>query len=134
MQKDGNGMEKQIHYVNRALKKVETNYSVTDLDGTATLYCVKKCKNYILGNHLETTLVTDHKPLIEICNNMELSNNRHSKWVTLLTALKVKILFEEERKNVITDALSWMEERKEVEELDSKDNEVVLLSKERRFH
>jgi len=49
MQKDENGVEKLIYYVSRALKKVETNYSVTDLEGTVALYCVKKFKHtYIL--------------------------------------------------------------------------------------
>jgi len=35
IQKDENGVEKPMHYVSRALWKAETNYSVTDLEGTA---------------------------------------------------------------------------------------------------
>jgi len=31
----------------------------------SALYCVKKFKYYILGNHLETSLITNHKPLME---------------------------------------------------------------------
>jgi len=73
-------------------------------------------------------LVTDHKPLVGICNNTEPSNNRHLKWVTTLSALQVKVQFEEGRKNVIADALSRMDTMKKIEELEKKGNEVVLVS------
>ena len=63
-------------------------------------------------------MVTDHKPLVGICNNTEPSNNSHLKWVTTLSALQVKIQFEEERKNVIADALSRMDTMKKMEELE----------------
>ena len=82
------------------------------MEGTAALYCIKKFKHYILGNNLVTSLVTDHKPLVGICNNTEPSNNRHLKWVTTLSALQVKVQFEEGRKNVIADALSRMDTMK----------------------
>ena len=118
IQKDDNGVEKPIHYVSRALRKAEVNYSVTDLEGTAALYCIKKFKHYILGNNLVTSLVTDHKPLVGICNNTEPSNNRHLKWVTTLSALQVKVQFKEGRKNVIADALSRMDTMKKMEELE----------------
>ena len=50
MQKDDEGIEKPIHFVSRTLNRAEENYSVTDLEGTAAVYCVKKFKHYILGN------------------------------------------------------------------------------------
>jgi len=128
IQKDDNGIEKPIHYISRALKKAETNYRVTDLEGTAAWYCIKKFKHYILGSKLGAILVTNHKALVGICSNTEPSNNRHLKWVTLLSALKVKVDFEEGRKNVIADALSRMETRKEVDELTNEDKDMVLLS------
>ena len=73
-------------------------------------------------------MVTDHKPLVGICNNTEPSNNRHLKWVTTLSALQVKVQFEEGRKNVIADALSRMDTMKKIEELEKKGNEMVLVS------
>ena len=73
-------------------------------------------------------MVTDHKPLVGICNNTEPSNNSHLKWVTTLSALQVKIQFEEERKNVIADALSRMDTMNKIEELKKEGNEVVLVS------
>ena len=111
------------------LRKAETKYSVTDLEGTTALYCIKKFKHYILGNNFGTTLLTDHKPLVGICNNTEPSNNRHAKWITTLSALQVKVRFEEGKKNVIADALSRMETKNMiVEELEKENNEVVLIS------
>ena len=120
IQKDEEGMEKPLHFVSRALKKTEEKYSVTDIEGTAALYCVRKFKHYILGNKLETILITDHKPLVGICNKSEPTNNRHLKWVTELSILKVKLQYEEGKKNVIADALSRMESKKE-------ENEGILL-------
>jgi len=73
-------------------------------------------------------LVTDHKPLVGICNNTEPSNNHHLKWVTTLSALQVKVQFEEVRKNVIADALSRMDTMNKMEELEKEGNEVVLVS------
>jgi len=122
MQKDEDGIEKPIHFVSRALKKAEENYSVTDLEGTVAVYCVKKFKHYILRNKLKTSLITDHKPLVGICNKTEPTNNRHLKWVTTLSVLQVKVQYEEGRKNVIADVLSRMESKNE--EADG----VILLS------
>ena len=43
-------------------------------------------------------------------NNLsEPSNNKHLKWVSLLSSLKVKVCYEEGRKNVVTDALSRLD-------------------------
>ena len=122
MQKDEERIEKPIHFVSRALKKAEENYSVTNLEGTAVVYNVKKFKHYILGNKLKTLLITDHKPLVGICNKTEPTNNRHLKWVTTLSVLQFKVQYEEGRKNVIANVLSRMESKKE--EADS----VILLS------
>lgn len=79
MQKDEDDVEKPEHFISRVLRKSEFNYSVTDLEGTAALYCVKKFKHYILGNKFDTILITDHKPLVGICTNSEPTTSRHLK-------------------------------------------------------
>ena len=106
LQKDENGIEKPIHFVSRSLKPAEKNYSITDLEGTAATYCVQKFKSYISGNKNETLLFTDHKPLVGLFKNKETNNSRQTRWVLLLSMLKVKVLYEPGKKNVIADALS----------------------------
>eukprot|EP00833_Pecoramyces_ruminatium_P001282 jgi/Orpsp1_1/1175314/evm.model.c7180000053383.2 len=106
LQKDDKGKEKPIHFVSRSLKPPEENYSITDLEGTAAAYCVKKFKSYISGNPYETLLFTDHKPLVGLFNGKETHNSRQTRWVTLFSMLKVKVMYEPGKKNVLADALS----------------------------
>jgi len=42
LQKDEDGNEHPLHFVSRTLKSAELNYNVTDLEGLAAFYCVKK--------------------------------------------------------------------------------------------
>ena len=52
------------YYVSRSLLKSEQNYGITDLEGSALYYCVRKFKLYIIGNPEITVVITDHKPLV----------------------------------------------------------------------
>jgi len=51
-------------------------------------------------------LFTDHKSLVGLFKNKETNNSRQTRWVLLLSMLKVKVLYEPGKKNVIADALS----------------------------
>jgi len=113
IQKDDLGNEKPIHFISRTLKPAENNYGITDLEGTAAAYCVKKFKSYISGSKFETLLYTDHKPLISLFKNKETVNARQTRWVLLLSMLKVRVIYEPGRKNVVADALSRMKTKKE---------------------
>jgi len=109
LQHNKENIERPLHFVSRTLSASERNYSVTDLEGTAVYYCVKKFKHYITGNKFITTLYTDHQPLVGLFSKSEPSNNKHLKWVSLLSSLKVKVCYEEGRKNVVADALSRLD-------------------------
>jgi len=106
IQKDEDGNEHPLHFVSRTLKSAELNYSVTDLEGLAAFYCVKKFKHYICGGKHEPILITDHKPLVGFFKNTEPTSSRHTKWIIFLSSLKVKVKYEEGKKNVVADALS----------------------------
>ena len=114
LQKDENNNEKPIHFISRTLKPGEQNYGITDLEGTAAAYCVKKFKSYFAGNKFETLLYTDHKPLVGLFKNKETNNARQTRWVILFSMLKIKVLYEPGKKNVIADALSRMESKDEI--------------------
>ena len=106
IQKDEDGNEHPLHFVSRTLKSAELNYNVTDLEGLAVFYCVKKFKHYICGGKPEPILITDHKPLVGFFKNTEPTSSRHAKWIIFLSSLKVKVKYEEGKKNVVADALS----------------------------
>jgi len=99
-------LEHPIHFVSRTLTKAERNYSITDLEGTAVFYCAKQFKQYISGNRYETILYTDHKPLIGLFSNKEPNNTRHIRWCITISMLRIKILYEPGKRNVMADALS----------------------------
>ena len=105
--------EMPIHFISRTLKPQELNYGITDLEGTAAAYCVKKFKSYISGSPYETQLYTDHKPLVSLINNKETQNARQTRWVLLLSMLRVKVNYEPGKRNVIADALSRLKTKKE---------------------
>ena len=106
LQKDEENRERPIHYISRSLKPPELNYGITDLEGTAAAYCTKKFKAYIGGNPYNTLLYTDHKPLVGLFKNKETNNARQARWVILLSMLKVEVIYEPGKKNVVADALS----------------------------
>jgi len=74
-----------------------------------------KFKPFITGNTFETILYTDHKPLAYIFKNKEPSSNRHIKWITEFSILKVKVLYEEGKRNAVADALSRLHSKRDGE-------------------
>jgi len=105
LQKDEFCKERPIHYISSSLKPPEQNYGITELEGTAAAYCVKKFKSYIGGNPHTTLLFTDHKLLVSLFKNKETNNSRQTRWILLLSMLKIEVIYEP-GKNVLADALS----------------------------
>ena len=113
LQLDDDNIEKPLYYESRTLSNSEINYSITELEGLAAFYCVMKFKPFLTGNSFETILYTDHKPLVYIFKNKEPSSARHVKWITEFSILKIKVLYEEGRRNVVADALSRLHSNNE---------------------
>lgn len=101
-------VEYPIYYVSRSLSKSEKNYGITDLEGCAIHYCVKKFKQYIMGNSNRTTIITDHKPLVPMLMKNQPNNDRHAKWCEEIRSLNIEVKYEDGKKNVLADALSRM--------------------------
>ena len=122
IQLDENGDEKPIYFESRTLVNSELNYSITELEGLAAYYCVMKFRPFLTGNNFETILFTDHKPLVYIFNSKEPTSSRHFKWITEFSILKVKVLYEEGRRNVIADALSRLNFIDDIQNKNVKEN------------
>jgi len=108
LQRYEDDVEKPIYFESRSLSNSEENYCITDLEGKAVYHCVKKFKAYIVGSKYITIVYTDHKPLVSIFGKREPTSSRHLKWVTELSILNVKVMYQEGKKNVVADALSRM--------------------------
>ena len=108
MQQDDNNIEKPLYYESRTLSNAENNYNITELEGLAAFYCVKKFKLFLTGNIFKTTHFTDHKPLVYIFKNKEPTSSSHVKWIKEFSTLKINVKYEDSKKNVVADALFRM--------------------------
>ncbi len=62
------GTDKPIGFVSRTLNSAEKDYSQLDKEGLAVIFRVKKFHTYVYGRPF--TIVTDHKPLIALFNEL----------------------------------------------------------------
>eukprot|EP00833_Pecoramyces_ruminatium_P017519 jgi/Orpsp1_1/1191551/evm.model.d7180000086902.1 len=103
---DYDQIEHPIYFISRTLSKAEKNYCITDLEGSAVYFAACEFKPYISGNPYETLVITDHKPLVGLFKNKEPHNMRHIRWCLTISMLRIKIIYEEGKKNSLADALS----------------------------
>lgn len=74
----------------RSTSVAERNYSITDLEGLAVVYCVTKLRNYLLGTHF--TILTDHCALCSLKSNMSKSL-RLRRWALLSSEFSFSIRY-----------------------------------------
>ena len=69
-----------IAFVFRTLNHAEVNYSTTEKEALAIIWAIEKFKPYLFGHKF--TLVTEHKPLIFIKQNITdiIDEQRKQKW------------------------------------------------------
>uniref|UniRef100_A0A0N5BYR6 RNA-directed DNA polymerase n=1 Tax=Strongyloides papillosus TaxID=174720 RepID=A0A0N5BYR6_STREA len=63
--------DRPIAFASRSLKPAEKNYPIIKLEALGLIYALKQFRPYIYGKH--TTVITDHKPLLSLLNNKELT-------------------------------------------------------------
>ena len=76
-----------------------------------------KFKSYITGNDFESILYTDHKPLVGLFKNKEPTDRQLTNWILEFSQLKIKVQYEEGKKNVIADSFSRLPRTKDSEEV-----------------
>ena len=92
-----------ISYTSRLLKGPEINYSVTEKEALAVIHALKKFKFIVYG--YETTVNTDHKPLVSLFANT-LPPGRLGRWALLVQAYDVKFKYKPGILNKVSDCLS----------------------------
>jgi hypothetical protein len=69
---DENGHDHPIHFASKQLTSAEKNYTVTEQEGLAIIFSLKKFRHYLLG--YEAKVVTDHKALTYLVNKFNPSD------------------------------------------------------------
>ena len=90
-----------ISYKNNCHKR---NYSITDLEGLAVFWAVKKLKRYLRG--IPFTIVTDHSALKYIFTKEKIPEGRRGWWMIYLQQFDFKIEHRAGKKMPHVDYLS----------------------------
>ncbi|KAL0098925.1 hypothetical protein PUN28_020833 [Cardiocondyla obscurior] len=102
------GTEKVIQYASQTLTKTQQNYSQIDKEAYSIIFGIKKFHQYLFGNHF--TLLTDHKPLIQIfAPNKSLpvySAMRMQHYAIFLQGFQYKIKYRKSTEHSNADCLS----------------------------
>jgi len=103
---DSSKLEFPIYCVSRCLKNAETRYSVTEKEGIAVIFALKKFRSYISASPFPVKLFTDHKPLVGFFYNSIPNKDRHFRWIAIFNEFRVDLIYDKGKNNVFADALS----------------------------
>ena len=92
-----------IAYASRKLKSQEKNYPTHNLELPAVVFLFKLWRNYLYRVHCE--IFTNHRSLQYIFIQRDL-NLRQRRWLELMKAYDVTILYNKGKANVVDDALN----------------------------
>ena len=101
------GQDKRIHpvtFISYKNNRYERNYPITDLEGLAVFWAVKKLKRYL--REILFTIVTDHSALKYIFTKEEIPEGRREQWMIYLQQFDFKIEHRAGKKMPHVDYLS----------------------------
>ena len=84
------GKEMVICYLSQALNEHEKGYGITDKEGLAATWAVRKLRRYLHANH--TILITDHSSLLSLVKGKELESMRQQRYAMDLSEYSIEIV------------------------------------------
>ena len=121
-----NDEESVVMWISRKLSPAEMNYTVTEKECLAIVWCIEKFKIYLV-NHFN--IRTDHSALTWLINQ-KMPGGRLTRWIMRLQEFKFTIEHISGKRNVIADALSRniviVEPEAELNALQTVENETIL--------
>ncbi len=102
-QLDENGHDHPIHFASRQLTSAKKNYIVTEQEGLAIIFSLKKFRHYLLG--YKAKIVTDHKALTYLVNKPNPSG-RLVRWLLLMEEFDIDIVHRPGRRHGNVDGLT----------------------------
>jgi RNase H-like domain found in reverse transcriptase/Integrase zinc binding domain len=99
------GIAHPVAYVARKLTSAEVNYTTTEQEMLAYVYCFTQWRCYLEGS--QVLLHSDHEPLTWLATQ-ERPNRRQARWLEFLAGFRYEVLYVKGDRNVVADALSRM--------------------------
>lgn len=94
-----------VSYCARKLSTAEVNYTTTEQEMLAMVYCFMQWRCYLEGSAV--FLHTDHEPLTWLASQAK-PNRRQARWLEFLSRFQYKLLYVKGDRNVVADALTRM--------------------------
>ena len=98
-----NGEKRVIAYESKKLSDVEQRWATPEQELFAYFHCMKIWRHYLQGNVI--TIVGDHKPLLEIKTQKNLSP-KQARWLAFLETFDYSLKYVPGEENIGPDALS----------------------------
>ena len=102
-QVEQSGNELVIQFMSRAFRGPELNYTTTEKELLAVVYCLKKVRLYLLGNKF--TIKTDHHAL-QFLKPDNIMHDRLVRWLLFLQNFDYEIIHIKGKSNLVPDLLS----------------------------
>ena len=103
LQRGEDGLEHPVAFTSKTLSRAERNYSVTERECYAVIYCLETFKQYVQGSHV--TVYTDHSSLTWLLG-IKQPQGRLARWVTRLACFNVTIKYKKGKYLTVPDTLS----------------------------
>ena len=127
MQNEGEeGARKAVAYLSRTLHGAEVNYTVTEKEALAAVWCLKKVR-HIIGDQ-QVTVVTDHAALRYLKKTTKDPYGRLARWSLALQDYNVVFVTRAGKKHLAGDAMSRLTVEREENEEGNDVNEEVIFS------
>ena len=72
------GVERPIMYMSQALNEHELRYGISDKEGCAATWAIRKMRPWLVSN--QVVLITDHSSLVALTGGKEMKNMRQQRY------------------------------------------------------
>src|SRR5436190_16798188 len=122
------GEKKAILFLSRTLQSSEKNYTTTEKELLAILYCLEKARYIVLGTDL--TILTDNHALVFL-KTCRLLNARLTRWILAIQDYNFKIIHQAGIQNQVADTLSRIRLNQPTDLIDEPNSEILITYFER---
>ncbi|XP_058816593.1 uncharacterized protein K02A2.6-like [Topomyia yanbarensis] len=117
-----NSRPRPISYASKSLSTTEKKYSTLDKEALAVVWATERFEMYLRG--LNFTILTDHKPLVQIFGESSTPNPRQERWVLRMQSYRYSIVYVPGEVN-IADPLSRLSDIPLAKTFDKQTEEVL---------